>query len=204
MPRRGAASYRLGVAVPHAIRAMVLRRMRCMRREERAVILRAAAIGPCFDLQLLAATVPASVAGAGVRAALERACELQLIVAEDAAAGRYRFRHAITQDIVYSELQKVCTGRLHRRIARALERRGVAAALRLEDVAYHFWAGGDAARALYYNELAGDKAAAIHAPDDARRFYERAQSLLAAGTPAYERLAAKMGTLGPERGTERT
>lgn len=202
MLRRGAVSYRFGVAVPHAIRAMVLRRMRCMRREERAVILRAAAIGPCFDLQLLAATAPA--AAGGVRAALERACDLQLIVAEDAALGRYRFRHAITRDIVYSELQKVCTGRLHRRIARALERRGVAASLGLEDVAYHFWAGGDAARALLYNELAGDNAAAIHAPDDALRYYERAQSLLAAGTPAYERLAAKMGTLGLARGTERT
>ena len=173
-----------------------------MRRGERAVILRAAAIGPCFDLRLLAATAPASAAG--VRAAVERACDLQLIVAEDAALGRYRFRHAITRDIVYSELQKVCTGRLHRRIARALERRGVTAALRLEDLAYHFWAGGDAARALFYNELAGDRAAAVHALEDARGYYERAQSLLAAGTPAYERLAVKMGALGPERGTERT
>jgi len=176
--------------------------MLCMRRGERAVIMRAAAIGPCFDLHLLAATVPGSEAG--VRAALERACDLQLIVAEDAELGRYRFRHAITRDIVYSELQKVCTGKLHRRIARALERRGVAAALRLEDVAYHFWAGGDASRALFYNELAGDKAAAVHAREDARRYYERAQSLLAPGTRAYARLAAKMGILGPERGGERT
>ncbi len=43
-----------------------------------------------------------------------------------------------------------------------------------EALAYHWWAAGDRARSLRYNELAGDAARAVYAHDDAIAYYQRA------------------------------
>jgi hypothetical protein len=56
---------------------------------------------------------------------------------------------------------------MHRRIARALASAAVTGELVLDDLAYHSWATADPQRPLYYNELAGDRAAAVHAKDAA-------------------------------------
>jgi predicted ATPase len=60
-------------------------------------------------------------------------------------------------------------------------------------LAYHYWAGGDARRALRYNELAGDNAAALHASADARMLYTRALSLADPDSASYARLEKKIG-----------
>ncbi|MEO7039547.1 MAG: hypothetical protein ABI186_05905 [Candidatus Elarobacter sp.] len=168
---------------------------------ERAVVMRASVIGARFDLGVLVATV--TCAEARVRAALERACSLQLIVADEPGCGRYSFRHALTRDIIYAELLSGRVRPLHRRIARALERTVAPGDASLEDLAYHFWAGGDARRALRYNELAGDHAAAVHARDDARTYYARAQSLIEIESHAYARLAKKLRAIGDRPRSER-
>jgi len=152
--------------------------------------MRASVIGRCFELPLLLATA-ASAEGAVVRA-LERACSLQLIVTDEAGRRRYSFRHAITREIIYAELLAARVRALHRRIARALERSAAPGPAPLEDLAYHYWAGGDARRTLHYNELAGDSAAALHAASDAHAFYTRARSFIEVGSPDYARLSAKL------------
>jgi predicted ATPase len=67
----------------------------------------------------------------------------------------------------------------------------------LDDLAYHAWAAGDVRRGVRYNELAGDRAAAVHARDDARTYYARARGLLPVESDAYARLAEKLRTVGP-------
>jgi predicted ATPase len=161
-----------------------------MDRVARAVLMRAAVIGRRFSVSVLTAT--ASCSESKVRAALERACGLQLTEAESPTREAYIFRHALTREIIYAELLTSRIRPCHSSIARALERARATGDVPLEDLAYHSWAAGDAARALRYNEVAGDNAAAVHAQNDARTYYIRARSLLDVDSVAYDRLTTKL------------
>jgi predicted ATPase len=162
---------------------------------ERVVVMHASVIGRRFDFGVLVEA--AEGAERDVRAALERACGLDLLVADAEACDTYAFRHALTRDIIYTELLTLAVRPIHGRIARALERAPHRTA-RLEQLAYHSWAARDVRRCIKYNELAGDEAAAIQALDDARAYYSRARSLVAAGRPAANRLDRKLLYIGGE------
>ena len=181
------------MVIPDAVRTTVLERIRQLDRAQRAIVMRASVIGRRFDVEILLAT--AACSEARVRAALERACALQLIVADQAGDGRYAFRHALTRDIVYAEFLAVRVKPLHRKIARMLERSLRTRGGVLEDLAYHSWAAGDAKRALRYNELAGDSAVALHAPAAAQAHYLRARSLIDVDSAPYSRLSEKLQAL---------
>jgi predicted ATPase len=180
------------VQIPEALRSTVRRRLQSLDRYARAVIMRASVVGRDFDLHVVAAT--ATRPPADVRSALERACSLQLLF--ESGCDRYSFRHALTRDIIYAELLETRVRPLHRRIARVLERAHDSQEIPLEELAYHSWAGGDARRALRYNELAGDNAAAVHAREDARQYYSRARSLTEIDSAAYYRLTQKLRAIG--------
>jgi predicted ATPase len=177
------------VNIPEAIRASVLRRIGTLHRSQRTIILRASIIGRRFDVSVLATIVRCT--DASLQAALKRAAELQLIVPEEAGDG-YIFRHALTRDIIYAELLASRVRPLHRRVGRALEKRRSPDADSIEALGYHFWAAGDGKRSLRYNELGGDKAAALHAREDARVYYARARSLEEVDSVAYARLTQKL------------
>ena len=162
-----------------------------MDRSERAVVMWASVIGLRFDLTTLVEA--AAWDESRVRGALERACALALVEPSAAEGNQFCFRHALVRDIIYSEFVSTRVRVLHRRIARALQRTAPEGAAPLADLAYHYWAGGDARRALRYNELAGDGAAALHARADARMFYTRALGLVEPDSPSYARLEKKLG-----------
>jgi len=154
--------------------------------------MRASIIGRDFDLDVLAAA--SMRPEEPVRLALRAACKLQLLI--ERGSRRYSFRHALTRDIIYVEFLETRTRPLHRRITRVLERLQRARDISLEELAYHAWAGGDVRRALRYNEIAGDNAAAVHASTDAQRYYARARSLIETDSVAYRRLTEKLDAVG--------
>jgi hypothetical protein len=106
--------------------------------------------------------------------ALERACDLELVVAESRPPARYRFRHALTQAAIREALGAQIERELHARIARALE--GLPdARSRVEQLAFHWYSAGDPVKSRIYNERAALEAMRLGAEDDAARFFERAQ-----------------------------
>lgn len=184
------------MSIPDALRSTVLRRFSLLTRTERAVVIHAAAVGRHFSVNVLAAV--AARDETAVRAVLERASSLQIVVAS--GPDRYAFRHALTRGIIYDECFNGRMRALHRRITRVLEQTGNAGEV-LADLAYHAWAAGDVRRALRYNERAGDNAAAVHADGDARTYYLRARSTIALGSSAYARLTEKLQAIdtgGPQ------
>ncbi len=187
------ATYRRYVEIPDAVRSSVVLRLRQLDRVERGTIMRAAAIGPRFDVALLLAT--ATCGDARVRMALARACDLQLIVLDESGSERYAFRHAMTREIVYGELVADRVRKLHRRIGGALERTSLLHSDALPELAHHYGLAGDADRARRFNELAGDHAASVHANVDARTYYQRAQRLLQVDSNAFARIARKLNAL---------
>lgn len=192
IPPASVVRYGFTVPIPDMLRTTVLRRLRSLDRRARDVVMRASAVGREFDLQVVVAT--ATHSEGEVRAALERACLVELVMAS--GYDRYAFRHALLRDIIYSELLDGRVRPLHRRIARALERMRRSRDIPLEELAYHSWVGGDGRRALRYNELAGDNAAGVHAREDAQRYYARARSLTEIDSAAYFRLTQKLEAIG--------
>jgi len=155
----------------------------------------ASVIGHRFEVTLLMAAVTCTQDQ--VRAALDRACALELVVPDGPGRHTYSFRHALTRDVIYAELITARTRPLHRRIARALERITASSDAPIDDLAYHFWAAGDVRRGIRYNELAGDRAAGVHAAAEARTYYGRARGMSEIDSHAFARLTAKLSALGP-------
>lgn len=154
--------------IPGSVAASIIERLRTLSTSEQEALLAAAVIGRDFDASLLASLIETSEDE--ILTALRHARNVHLVV-ERPAHPSFRFRHAITRETLYRELLHSEARRLHGRIAALLERSLDANA---DEIAYHLWAAGDAARAIPANESAGDRFAAMYAYGDASRSYERA------------------------------
>jgi predicted ATPase len=116
------------VDVPEGIRDVVRARVERLSPECAEALAAAAVLGESFDVSLLAAVCGRDAEG--LPDILEAVVDAGL--AEEVAAGRYRFAHALTRDAVYAGLGPSRRARLHRAAANALaERDGVLAEIAL-------------------------------------------------------------------------
>jgi class 3 adenylate cyclase len=152
-----------------------------------ASLLRAASVaGYAFPSWLLQ-----SLAGEDCRAELEALVAADFLV-RAGEPGSLRFKHLLTRDAVYATVTPALRRELHARAGQVLEQSGGPAAQpeRLELLAYHYDAAGDAAKAARFAEQAGDKALATSALDRARTHYLTAlRALEAVGLSAPDRQA---------------
>ncbi len=175
------------------LRETLLERLRPFDAEERRIVTQAAVIGRSFGLDLLATTL--GTEPGRLLLPLRKARDFQLI--EEIAPAVFRFRHALTREAIYGDFLGAELQPRHRTIASALENVPDVEPP-LEALAYHWWAAGDAAKAIAYNELAGDAAAKIHAHENAIEFYERALDFAAAALvrgSLLEKIAARRHAL---------
>ena len=179
-------------AVPVAVSALSVRghvheRLRTLSPKEQQVLMYAAVIGLDFDVALLAHLTQSS--SGDVLEAIRKARTRHLVV-EDPHSGRFRFRHALTQAILYRDLLITEARTLHERIANALEDGQFTAPI--EKSAYHWWAARIPDRAIATNESAGDRALSVAAPADAARFYECALDFAPVGSENRSTLLHKV------------
>ncbi|MEO6836124.1 MAG: AAA family ATPase [Candidatus Tumulicola sp.] len=182
--------------LPLSIRASITARLSDLSKDERNVIKHAAVLGPRFDPEVLAVVMNCELQD--LFPSLRRARDLNLLV--DGGRGRLscRFRHALTRQTVYDELPSFEVRELHARILLTLET-GENADDRIEELAYHAWESGDAAKCLHYNERAATATFAMRALPEALVCFERA--LEAAAQPddrarLFERIAVLERLLG--------
>ena len=126
---------------------------------------------------------------ADLSAALREAIDAQLLIPDtDDGHERYRFRHALVQEAAYDELLPSERRALHAAYARATEAAppgaGAAAASRLVELAHHWTAAHDPARALTAAVEAGDASRAVYAFAESARQYEHAIELWDVVPPA--------------------
>ena len=167
------ASHGLPVSIRHVVSERVLR----LGAEAHRILMMAAVIGREFDVALLVDVADAD--------------EYQVLEAIDAAVGasllrdvgrdRYSFAHALVEHALCDELTPSRIGRVHRRIAIALEERcGADPGERIGELAYH-WSSAvvpqDLSKAIDYARRAGDRALVQLAPDEALRWYTQALEL---------------------------
>src|SRR5207237_8358186 len=109
-----------------------------------------------------------------------------------ALESQFRFTQSLLQYVIYQNLLVQRRMELHGRVGRALEARVPAGVERLEDVValgHHFCRSEEKAKGARYLSVAGDRASAAYANDDAIRHYQQAlASLRAANEQGPEQL----------------
>jgi len=159
--------------VPRSVEDAVKQRVDRLSAAAKQALTMAAVAGRRFDFNLLQ-----QVLGSDDDHLLMLMKELiaaQLVVEE--SADRFVFRHALGQQAIYRSLLARERRSLHRTIAEALEFLYASPTLQeahLADLAFHFYQAGDWAKALEYEQRAGEKALALYAPGAAIEHLTRA------------------------------
>jgi len=171
------------VRLPISIRATIAERLRLLELPERQVLAHASVLGFRFEPELLALMMDTDLDA--VLPVLRRARDLNVLIEEGdgPAPVRFRFRHAITREVVYETMLQFDARRTHERLLQTLEALD-GADRHVDALAYHAWAAHDVAKTFRYNERAGIAALSLRALPEARACFERA--LQAARGPEQE------------------
>lgn len=187
------------IEVPESIRSAIGERLSRLSEEAQAILCEASVFGQTFGFDQLQALGQRDEEE--VEAALETATAAGLLrVAENDV---YAFNHALTQQVIYTELSPRRRRRLHKAAGEALERLPQRTREeRAAELAWHFLDGEDAERALSYAVLAGDRAEAVFAHAEAERHYRTGVQLAremgnaSAEAQALEKLGAMFAIVG--------
>jgi tetratricopeptide (TPR) repeat protein len=177
------------LGLPQSVRDVVSRRVERLGDELRGILTAASVIGRSFDLDVL---TPLLDRGEDeILDALETALEASVVIESPERVGRFSFSHALIWHTLYDALSATRRARMHRRIAQALEDLcGEDPGERLPELANHFSRAvvtADQSKAVRYSRLAGERALAQLAPDEALRWFNRALELLGKEGEAGER-----------------
>jgi eukaryotic-like serine/threonine-protein kinase len=186
------------VRIPEGVREVIGRRLDRMSERCNQVLTVASVIGREFSFEQMA-RLSDDTSEERLLAMLEEAVAARVIEEMPRPAGRYQFTHALIQETLASELSSARRVRLQARIAQGLEALyGAHADDHAAELAFHF---GEAEPVLgsdklaHYSLVAGEKALAACAYEDAMAHYQRG---LAAkeGQPVDEQMAALLFGLG--------
>lgn len=180
------------IDLPPSVRGLLSSRIEALPERLQHLLLKAAAIGPTVDVDLLRdlADFPADAVTTAL-ADLEEAGfvhRTRLIPNLE-----YGFRHALVQEVAYSQLTREQRRDWHSRIVQALRRRhdhdlpG-----RLDLLAHHAFQAGNWPLAYVYGLRAGRRAERRSKPDDASRFYTDALAALERLEPSHRVLLRRI------------
>jgi DNA-binding SARP family transcriptional activator len=164
--------------LPPRIQAVLRERIGALGSEERTLLLLAAVLGHDGDLQFLE-----QLSGLGPLRFADVMDQLFASGLLMETARGYRFAHESYRLATTSGISVASRRLLHERTASLMEQLWPA---RSEDLAWHFAEAGKSVKALTYAELSGDKARAVHANENALKWYSKALEFLQACSSAPE------------------
>ena len=166
--------------LPASVREVVGQRVARLSDNAQRVMSTAAVVGRDFDLDLMARLTDRSADD--LLDLLDEAIAAAVIAEVPGRLDRFTFAHALIQRALYEDLGAARRGRVHRRVAEALEDIcGPDGGDRVGELARHWAAASapvEAAKAIDYARLAGDRALSALAPDEAIGWYSQALELL--------------------------
>jgi predicted ATPase len=163
----GFARSLVDIPIPSRVEDIVLRRVERLSESDREVLSFAAAIGTGFDFELLRK--------ASGLDEMELASSLERMVKAHLVSEELRFDHGMIREVLYKKIPPFKATIMHKRLGLALEelhRRDPAEAC--SALSYHFSKGNVPQKAIEYSVLAGERARARHAPDEAINHYKTA------------------------------
>ncbi len=160
--------------LPVSLEAMIRFRVDSLPGQQRQLLQMAAVIGRPFPLDLMERLAPALP----VPTHMQELARRNLLVTVG-GADEWRFSHHIAQIVVYNGMLRVRLKALHLQVADTLETEWEDTAdEHAEELAHHLFLAEEADRALRYLVLAGAKAEARYANDEALSYYRRAREIL--------------------------
>jgi AAA ATPase domain len=172
------------VPIPGSIRAVIQRRLAPLSADAVQVLSVAAVVGREFDLSMVgpACDLPVERMLGGLSEAVALG-----VAEEPGTVGGYRFSHSLIGEVLYERLPIPVRLQLHRRVGEAIERQyGAGTGAHVAELARHFAevaAAGEAAKALAYARLAGERAMGMYAYEEAAAEYQRALHALKFAPP---------------------
>lgn len=160
------------IEVPDTVEGVIKARIDRLPAAPRQVLQAASVIGRIFSLPVLQAVTSLDGALEGMLSELQR---LDLVLERRRIPVReYGFRHALVQEVAYHGLLDSVRREMHLAAARALEaQHGEAADEVAGLLGYHFGEAGEVDKAVRYLTLAGDRARAAFAHEEALAHYRR-------------------------------
>ena len=167
------------VRIPEGVREVIGRRLNRLSQRCNETLTIASIIGREFELRQLSPLVE-DISEDRLLDVLEEALSARAIEELPATVGRYQFTHALIQETLVEELSLTRRVRLHGRIAETLEEMyGPDASGHAAELAHHF-AQAEAVvgseKLVRYSLLAGERALAAYANEEAVEHFERALS----------------------------
>ena len=178
------------VRIPEGVREVIGRRLNRLSQRCNETLTIASVIGREFDLRQLVPLIE-DISEDRLLDVLEEALGARVLEELPQAVGRYQFTHALIKETLTEELTLTRRVRLHARIAETLEQLyGEDAEAHAAELAHHFALaeavlGTD--KLVSYSLLAGEKALAAYANEDALAHFERglvARGITLSGTEA--------------------
>jgi tetratricopeptide (TPR) repeat protein len=173
--------------VPDTISRAILSRLDRLDEQNRTVLRVASVIGHEFEQWLLQAIYPYSTLEPEMERCLFELCTRELL---DRSQLLYFFRHVMTRQVAYESLLYAERRKLHGQIASFLEKGAPKTQSAPEQenrmrhpdplhpeaevLAHHYTLAEEWSKALYYQMLAGSRARAVYANEDALHRYRRA------------------------------
>jgi len=189
------------VVLPRSVRAAILARVQRLPALLQETLRLAAVVGRRFEFDVLRAASPHPEEA--LITALEVVERLQLVSSEPQAGSvTFTFAHALIPFALRESLSHPRLRQLHAQVAAAIEAIHPG---NLDELAYHYAAGGQRTKAIDYLRRAGDRAAAVYAYDSALQYFRQLLGLLEAEPADAARLEVmeQMADLEQWRG-ERT
>jgi DNA-binding SARP family transcriptional activator len=167
--------------IPPSLRSSVAERLDKLSSSARELLTIAAVAGEGVSYPLLKALWSGGDGGkesadAGLLDVLDELIAAQLLYERGI---HYHFRHALYRNSIYESVSEARRRVLHAQVAQTLVELGEREAeLPVEQIALHHQRAGDARQAAHFLTLAGQRAAAMYAHEDALRRYREALALL--------------------------
>jgi tetratricopeptide (TPR) repeat protein len=158
--------------IPERVNSLLRDRIDALGLSIRKALVAAAILGQESDLQLLEKLC--GLSPARFVEAVGQLFEYGLLVE---VPGGFRFAHESYRLAALSRITGVKRKVMHRAASDLIEKLWPA---RVEDLAWHLEEAGDLTKAVHYAEASGDKARAVHANDNALRWYSKSLDLLGA------------------------
>ena len=175
----------LELEVPQTVRSMISKKVDSLAEEERRTLQYASVEGQEFHSPVVASLVGVDeVYLEELLARIEKTHRLIITEGEEefpdrTLTTRYRFSHALYQNLLYDDLVNKRRVLLHRQVGEQLERHyGQRARQIAAKLARHFELGRDFPRAVEYLVHAADNASALYANAEAAEHYTRALNLV--------------------------
>ncbi len=157
------------IGIPQKVRDIILRRLDSLKPDQRRMLDLASVIGEKFNPTLLGAALTTDAVKTleelnGISAATS-------LVHSDEV--NYRFDHAKSREVLYSEIPSALRREYHAKIAATIENASAKAdEIRINDLAYHYAQAAKNEKALRYSIAAGEDALARFSNDEAAKYFE--------------------------------